>query len=136
VDRLTAGEQSAPRRRMFEARKPNVEPRPVGEIGAAPDQDHVASRPLEMDMGARILAGDPLRFARWERDLAVDRQRELERDPRATERELTKPTSERAPRRFAADPERHFNPGAAQTPDALARGAWVGILERDYEALW
>ena len=87
LDRLAAGQQGAARRSVLEPGQADVEPRRVGEIGAAPDQDHVAVGALEMDVGAGILAGDPFRFARGQRDLAVDRQRQLERDARAAERE-------------------------------------------------
>ena len=82
---------------------------------------------------ARVLAGDPLRFARRQRDLAVDRQRELERDPRPAELEPGEPAGQRALRRLAPDAERHLDPGRAQPPDALAGGARIGILERDHD---
>ena len=41
------------------------------------DQDHVAMRAFEVDMGAGILAGDPFRSRPRQRDLAVDRQASL-----------------------------------------------------------
>ena len=50
VDRFAAGQQRAPRRAFLEPRQAHVEPRLVGEIGAAPDEDHVAVRALEMDV--------------------------------------------------------------------------------------
>ena len=62
-DRLTSAEQGTARRPEFQAGQADIEAWRVGEISAAPDEDHVAVRPLEMDMGARVFAGDPLRFA-------------------------------------------------------------------------
>src|SRR5258705_4645598 len=119
---------------LFEPRKTDVQLWRVGQIGASADQDHVAVRALEMDVGARVFAGDPFALARWQRNLAVDRQRELERDPRPSELKPRQPAGERALRRLPADPQRHVDSSGAQPPDALARGARVGILERDDDA--
>src|SRR5437763_15252641 len=117
IDGVAASKQSAPRRGMLKAREAHIEPRLIGEIGAAPDQDHIASRALEMNMGAGVLASDPLRFARWQRDLAVDRERALQRDPRAAEPQPREPPRERALPRLAPDAARHFNRRAPQPPD-------------------
>ena len=58
-------------------------------------------RAFEMDVGARVLAGDPFRFARGQRDLAVDRQGQLERDARAAEREAGQIAGQRSARGVA-----------------------------------
>ena len=50
IDRLAASQQRAARRRVLKPGQPHVEPRLVGEVGAAADQDHVAVRALEMDV--------------------------------------------------------------------------------------
>ncbi len=70
----------AARRAVLEPRQPHVEPRRVGLVGAAADQDHVGAGALEMGVGARLLAGDPFALARRQRDPAVDRHGELQRD--------------------------------------------------------
>ncbi len=49
----------------------------VGFVGAPSNEDHVGVCPFEVDVGTGILAGDPFRFARGKRDLAVDRQRQF-----------------------------------------------------------
>src|SRR2546423_592387 len=84
---------------------------------------------VEVDMAARILAGDPFRLARRQRDLAVDRQSELERDPGPAEREPGEPAGERALRSLAPRPKRHRDPGAAQARDALPGSAGVGVFQ-------
>ncbi len=63
LDRFAASEQRAPRRELFKPGQPDVERGPVGEPGAATNENHVAMRPLEMDVAPRVLAGDPFRFA-------------------------------------------------------------------------
>ncbi len=131
-DRRTASQQGPPRRAFLKPRKPNVEPRLVGEIGAAPDEDHVRMRPLQMDMPPGIFASDPLRFARWKRDLAVDRQRELQSDPRSTQPEARQIAGERSRCRLLSSPELHLDTRPPEPLDPLARRARVRILERDY----
>ena len=87
---------------------------------------------LEMDVAARVLAGDPFRFARGKRDLAVDRQCELERDARAAGPHSREPAGERSLRGLAADTQLHLDPRGAQAFDALARRPWVRVLQRDH----
>src|SRR5436305_5744957 len=108
---------------ILETGQADVEPRLVGKIGAAPDQDHVAVRALLVDMAARVLATDPFRFARGKRDLAVDRERQLQGDSRPAELEPGEPAGERSLRLRPADAERHFDPRRPQTLDPLARRA-------------
>ena len=72
-------------------------------------------RALQMDVRARVLAGDPFALARRKRDLAVDRQRELERDARAAELAAgsSQPASD-PPRRLAPDADLHLDACIAQ----------------------
>src|SRR5690348_17912019 len=83
-------------------------------------------------MAARVLAGNPLRFARGERDLAVDRQRELQRDSRTSKLEPGEPAGERAPRFIAPDAELHLDSRIAKATNALARRARVWVFQSDH----
>jgi 3,4-dihydroxy-2-butanone 4-phosphate synthase len=116
------------------ARQSNVEQRLVGKIGAAPDEDHVAMCALKMNVSPRVFARDPLRFARRQRDFSIDRQRELERDPRPSEFQACKPAGERTFGRIPAKPKGDFDASAAQAIDALPGGAGVRVLKRDCDA--
>src|SRR4051812_5960671 len=129
-DRFPASQQSAARRALLKTRKADVEARLVGEIGPAPDQDHVAVGALHMDMAPRILAGNPFALARGERDLAVDRQSELQRHARPAELEASQPAGERPPGLVAAESQLHLDTGSAQAADSLPRRARIGILQR------
>ncbi len=120
VHRVAASQQRAPRRAPFQAWQAHVEPGLVGEIGAAADQDHVRMRALEVDVAARVLARDPFQFAGGQRDLAVDRQRELQRDSRPSELQAREPAGERPPGRLAAHAQLHVYPRRAKAADALA----------------
>ena len=131
VDGVAAGQQGAARRAVLEPRQPDVEPRRVGEIGAEADQDHVGAGALEMDVGAGVLAGDPFRFARRKRDLAVDRQRQLERDARAAEAQAGQPAGERSRGGVGDEADLDLDPGGAEPRDALAVGPRIGVLAGD-----
>ena len=120
VDGIAAGQQRAPRRTFLEPGKPHIQLRPVGEIGAVADEDHVAVRPFEMDVPPSVFACDPLALARRQRDLAVDRQSELQCDPGAPELELREPAGERALRRLAFHPQGDVDSSRAETPDSFA----------------
>src|SRR6185437_12038208 len=96
--------------------------------------DHVAVRAFEMDVPPGILAGDPVRFARRQRDLPVNRQGKLERNAGTAEPESGQPARQRALRGFAAGTERHLDPRPPKTGDPLARSARVRILQRDDDA--
>src|SRR3982751_2091088 len=113
LDGLAAGQQRASRGPLLEAWQADVELRPVGEIGAAPDQDHVAVRALLVDVTPSILAGDPFALAGRQRNLAVDRQRQLERDPRPPKHQPGEPAGERAFGGFASDAEADLDAGGA-----------------------
>src|SRR5689334_8392472 len=112
---------------IFQPRQADVEARLVGQVGAAPDQDHVRVGALEVNVAARVLARDPLRFARGQRDLAVDRERQLQRDSRTAELETGQPAGQGPPRFFAPDSELHLDSRIAKATDALARGARVWV---------
>ena len=131
VDRLASSQQGAPGRRLLKAGQAHVEPGLVSEIGASADEDHVAARAFDVDVPAGIVAGDPFGFARGQSDLAVDRQRQLQRDSGTTEPEAGQPSRNGAPRCIAADAKRDLDAGSAQALDSLPRCPWVGILERD-----
>src|SRR5437763_17132386 len=103
VDSVAASQQGPPGRPFLETGEPHIQPRLVGKIGAAADEYHVAVRALAMNVAAGILAGDPFRFARGQSDLAVDREGELERNPRPPELQPREPATERALRRIAGD---------------------------------
>ena len=77
----------------------------------------------------------PFALARRESDLPVDRQGELQGDPRAPEPQPRQPPGERFGRRLSPDSELHLDPSLAQPPDALARRARVWVLERNDHAL-
>src|SRR5699024_4884365 len=130
-----AGQQRAPGRGLFKSWQPHVELRPVGEIGAAANEDHVAAGALEVDMAARVLASDPLRFAGRQRDLAVDRQRQLERDAWPASGAASEPAAYRLSGGFAADAERYLDAGTAQATNTLPRRPFIGILEGNDDAL-
>ena len=99
-------------------------------IGAAADQDHVRARPLEMDVGARILAGDPAAFARGQGDPAVDRHGELQRDEGPAEPQPGQEARHRARGRFGA--ERRSRPRSR--PPAAARRRGRRCADRDRPA--
>jgi hypothetical protein len=84
-----------------------------------------------MDVAAGVLACDPLGFARRQRDLAVDRQGQLERDSRAAEPEPGQPAGEALLGRLAADTELHLDASGAELADALAVDARIRVFERD-----
>ena len=130
VDLLAASQQRPARRPFLEPRQTHVEPRRVRQIGAVADEDHVRMRALQMDVLARILASDPFALARRQRDLSVDRQRQLQRDAWPAELQPGQPAGKRFRRRLPADAELHFNAGVAKPLDALARSAQIGVLER------
>ena len=128
VDGRAGGEQGPARRAVLEARQAHVEPRLVRLVGAAADQDHVAAGAFEMGVGARFLAGDPFAFAGGQRDPAVDRHGELQRDIGTAEPDAGEEAGHAALGLFrhqAGDRPR-FPP----IPAARCRGRWCADRDR------
>jgi hypothetical protein len=68
------------------------------------------------------------------RDLAVDRQSQLERDPRPAQGQAGEEAAKACPRRLGADPDPDLDPGLAQRAEAQSRRARVGVLNRGDDA--
>ena len=80
-------------------------------------------------MLAGVLAADPFALARGQRDLAVDRQSQLQGDARAAAADAAEKAGERLLRGLGADTDLDLDPRRFQRLDALAGGARVGILD-------
>ncbi len=85
VDRLAASKDRAARRPVLQPWKAYIEPGRVGLIGTAPHQDHVGLRAFQMDVLSCVLARDPFALAGGQRNLAVNGERQLQRDSGAPE---------------------------------------------------
>jgi hypothetical protein len=87
-----------------------------------------------VDVGTRVLARDPLRLARRHCDLAVDRQRQLERDARPAQVQASQPTRHAVPRGVGTLAYRNGDSGLLQDAEAVTRRARVGVLQRRHHS--
>ena len=91
-------------------------------------------RPFEMDVAASVFAGDPLRFARRQRDLAVDRKRQLERDSRPSQAEPSQIARERFGCGLRPSADLNLDSRVAEPGNSLPARAPIGIPESDDHA--
>jgi hypothetical protein len=102
----------------------HVHARIVGEHGAAAGEDGAGARAQLLHVGARGLAGDPLRGAVGERGLAVQRRRGLQPHPRALPRHARDEAGVERARLglHQADPRPRCRPASAWNAAAATSG--------------
>ena len=95
-----------------------------------PDDDGLGLGPQPVRVGARFVAGDPLRAAVGGRGATVEAHRGLEQRERATGRALVQVRARAtAATASAPTPTVDLDAGGAQPLDAGAAHPWVGIFE-------
>ena len=122
--------------RIAAAGEPRGQPRIVGEHGADADQHRIVRVAQAHHVGARRVAGDPLRLAGDGGDLAVERDRRLERERRAARacaQRQERPVRALALRRAA---RRRVTAIAARAAGRCDAAAVAGdrILDADHDA--